>query len=150
MKRLSLLLAFAFFCLSPTLADQGMTSELHRQNVGKIVFSNSEIKFRNEDPAQLRTEIKLSEPLYARVYLPKAMLNHPFYIQGQEIPMARLEAHQTIKMFIDGKKQAYRFGEFAAHEELGEKAATEWTTWQMNLNPTDRSLGRRYVMEAWT
>lgn len=150
MKRLVLILTLATLCWQPLWADQGMTSELHSQNAGKIVFSTSEIKFRKENPSQLATEFRLSEPLYARVYMTKALRNNQFFINGTPVPLSSPETHQTIKMFIDGKRQEYRFGEFLAHDIIGDKAAAHWTTWQMNLNPTDRSLGERYVMEAWS
>lgn len=54
-------------------ADQGMTSDVHKQHVGKIVFAGSEIGFAQEDPAAFKDSFKLGEGLYGRFYLAKSL-----------------------------------------------------------------------------
>ena len=47
-----------------------ITSPVHEKNLGKIVFANSEIKIKQENPAAFKTEFKSSDFVYGMVYLP--------------------------------------------------------------------------------
>ena len=76
MKKLMLLL---LFLTAAAWADQGMTSATHSANVGKIVFSTEEIKFKNEDPSKLRTSFREGEPIYGRLYFARSMANTELY-----------------------------------------------------------------------
>jgi hypothetical protein len=45
------------------------TSDFHKENAGKILFSNKPIVVGGEDPAQFKTEFSASEKIYAVAYL---------------------------------------------------------------------------------
>ncbi|MCD4795389.1 MAG: hypothetical protein K8R54_19310 [Bacteroidales bacterium] len=45
------------------------TSDFHKQNAGKILFSNKPIVAGKEDPAQFKTEFTINENIYAIAYL---------------------------------------------------------------------------------
>jgi hypothetical protein len=47
------------------------TSDFHRENAGKILFSNKHIKIGKEDPNQFKSEFSSNENIYAMVYLPR-------------------------------------------------------------------------------
>ncbi len=49
--------------------QQGITSEMHRENVGKIIFSDEKIQFQNEDPSRLKTRFRTSDHIYGRAYM---------------------------------------------------------------------------------
>ena len=68
------------------------TSEFHKQNVGKILFSNKPIKIGNEDPDQFKTTFFPGEYIYAIAYLEK-----PF----EDYESASLNTHYSA--FIDYK-----------------------------------------------
>ncbi len=71
-----LLLSLAFS--QDNLTDQGMTSDVHKQYVGKLVFSNTPVAFQKEDPATFKNKFNWGEPIYSRVYLPHGLA---FYYQ---------------------------------------------------------------------
>jgi hypothetical protein len=45
------------------------TSDFHKENVGKILFSNKPIVAGQEDPAQFKTKFSITERIYGIVYL---------------------------------------------------------------------------------
>ncbi len=45
------------------------TSDFHKENAGKVVFSNKPIVIGEEDPAQFKTEFSINENIYAVAYL---------------------------------------------------------------------------------
>ena len=142
---------FLLLLLGPVLADQGMTSQTHAAHVGEIVFSNKEIKFRQEDPAALKGQFKLGEPIYGRLYFKQSMANTPlFHTQlGESLSGGYREGAWEIQLFVDGVNQNIAFGNFT-DGKVSEKAEREWTTWQINLFPDNPELADRNVTEPWT
>ena len=148
MKRI---LLFTLLLCGLTLADQGMTSQSHADNVGKIVFSSSEIKFRNEDPSKFITTFKLGDPIYGRMYFPQNMLNTPLYhSQGNDVLPAGgyREGEWEIRLYVDGQSQNVKFNNFAMGK-VSEKAEREWTTWQVNLAPDDPKFRENNIVDPW-
>lgn len=142
-----LILLFAI----PTLADQGMTSQTHTANAGKIVFSSSEITFRKENPGALKSSFKLGEPIYGRLYFKQSMANTPLYStqQGNVLTDSYRDGSWELLVYVDGVNQNIKFQNFALGK-VSEKAEREWTTWQMNLYPDNKKLGEKNIMDAWT
>ncbi|MCA9779081.1 MAG: hypothetical protein KC800_20270 [Candidatus Eremiobacteraeota bacterium] len=146
-KRLLLLLLLAL----PTWADQGMTSATHTSNVGRVVFSTEEIKFKNEDPSKLRSTFKLGEPIYGRMYFARSMANTELYHDqlGEPLPPGSgREGNWEVKLSVDGENQNVRFGAFT-EGKVSEKAESEWTTWQFNLAPDVDSLKESRITDPW-
>jgi hypothetical protein len=148
MRKLILILTIGLFALAN--ADQGMTSPTHSDNVGKIVFSSEEIKFKNEDAGKLKTVFKLGDPIYGRMYFQQSLANTPlFHTQGGE---AYRDSHRDgswkLLLSVDGENQGIRFGNFA-QGKVDEKAEKEWTTWQINLAPDQAKLGEKNIVDAW-
>lgn len=144
-------LATLFLLLAATaLANQGMTSETHKENVGKIVFSDREIQFRQEDPSQLKDRFQLGDSIYARAYFAQPIRSSSWVLAGQPTDLGNLqETSYEIRVYFDGVHQEYRFGKFFGPHELGPKSAFEWTTFQVNLTPREQDKGERYMREAW-
>lgn len=65
---------FVFSKIFP-INDQGMTSKTHKNNIGKIVWSKSRIKFDLQDNSTLVNEFTQDESIYGRGYLPKCLYN---------------------------------------------------------------------------
>jgi hypothetical protein len=55
--------------------DQGLTSEAHRNNIGKIVWADRRIAFNKQDEITFLNEFNSGMPLYGRGYLPKCLYN---------------------------------------------------------------------------
>ncbi|MBS9462858.1 hypothetical protein KIM67_10580 [Flagellimonas sp. 389] len=62
-----------------TLPQQEITSEMHRNNIGKIVFSNEKIPFRNEDASKIKTRLNVTDHIYGRMYLICSIANDTLY-----------------------------------------------------------------------
>ncbi|BFP43460.1 hypothetical protein FGF1_43050 [Flavobacteriaceae bacterium GF1] len=61
------------------LPQQEITSEMHRANIGKIVFSNEKIPFKNEDPSKIKGRLNASDHIYGRMYLICSIPNDTLY-----------------------------------------------------------------------
>ncbi|SHE98691.1 hypothetical protein SAMN03080594_102253 [Arenibacter palladensis] len=62
-----------------TLPEQEITSEMHGNSVGKIVFSNEKIPFKNEDASKIKTRLNVSDNIYGRMYLICSIPNDTLY-----------------------------------------------------------------------
>ena len=148
MKKLML---FLLLLTAAAWADQGMTSATHSANVGKIVFSTEEIKFKNEDPFKLRTSFRLGEPIYGRLYFARSMANTELYHSqlGEPLPQGdEREGYWEVKLSVDGENRNVRFGAFT-EGKVSEKVEIEWTTWQFNLFPDQDSLEESRFTDPW-
>ncbi|MCX7735482.1 MAG: hypothetical protein N2319_02100 [Candidatus Kapabacteria bacterium] len=57
------------------IQDQGITSQTHRNNIGKIVWATKRIKFDSQDNVNFVSEFSQDESIYGRGYLPKCLYN---------------------------------------------------------------------------
>lgn len=130
--------------------DQGITSPAHGDHVGKIVFADNldAISFKKEDARQFKNSFNASEPIYARLYLPKSVGNTPhggsksyasiymydLYIDGNKVPFKKsfgMAEHVPVP------ERTFYMESTTDQEELG-----VWTTWRPTLLPreTDEEL----------
>mgnify|MGYP000459956422 CR=1 FL=1 len=58
-----------------SISDQGMTSNTHKENIGKILWSSKRIQFNAQDNIQYINKFKVGESIYGRGYLPKCLYN---------------------------------------------------------------------------
>ncbi|MEO0900698.1 MAG: hypothetical protein AAFY00_01320 [Bacteroidota bacterium] len=61
------------------LPQQEITSDMHRENIGKILFSDEKIQFRNEDPSKIKTRFSVADHIYGRMYLVCSIPNDTLY-----------------------------------------------------------------------
>lgn len=135
------------FCL----ADQGMTSPTHAENVGKIVFSNQEIKFRKEDSSKFRNSFNLGEPLFGRMYFKQCMGMTPLYhTQTTHVlqPGGYRDGSWEVLLYVDGVSQNKKFQNFADGQS-SDKVVNNWTTKQLNLAPDDPSVLEPHISDPW-
>lgn len=122
-----ILASFACFVLFTALSfsqDQGMTSETHKKNVGKILWAKERIKLDMQDRITYETVFDVSDPLYGRVFLAKSLtrLAEAQGIECQDTTEFRL------KVFINGEDKG------KLHD--GSWSDRRWTTGQISLNLT--------------
>jgi hypothetical protein len=108
---------------SDKIADQGITSGLHKKNVGKIVWSDSRIKFDNQDNANLINEFKAGEPIYGRGYLKQSLYNYSLEEGGQNCENTNSDFE--FRVTVDGEDK----GVLHSHYFGGQ----DWTTFQITL-----------------
>jgi len=139
--------------------DQGITSTTHGNNIGKIVFANSNqpLAFQNETPSAFKTSFSASENIYARVYVEKAAGHVGFGGQSEYIP-----GYFMYDLSINGKKIDHKrhFGSMWRHvpenartyyfEEVTENDEWfKWTSWRFyllpDLNDEELKYGNRNI-----
>ena len=84
MKRSSRLLTTTLLCIGLSSAvvhaqsdDQGITNDVHKANVGNIVFANDPISFKTPDASLFKKDFSASETIFGRLYLPQSISNTP-------------------------------------------------------------------------
>jgi len=104
--------------------DDGITSETHKKNVGKILWAKERIKKDMQDRINYETVFDASDPLYGRVFLEKSLtrISESQPIECQD----NIEFH--LRLFINGEDK----GRF--HD--GTWTDRRWTTGQISLNLT--------------
>lgn len=115
---------FVFFTTLSLAQDQGMTSETHKKNIGKILWAKERIKIDTQDQITYATVFDASDPLYGRVFLEKSLTR---VSQSQPIECQdNIEFY--LKVFINEEDKGKFFD--------GTWTDRRWTTGQLNLNLT--------------
>jgi hypothetical protein len=97
-------ICFTFFFAGMVIAqDQGITSQTHHANVGKIVWAKERIKFDVQDRIQLATAFSSKDPIYGRVYLSKSLQRLDAEENGGKCP--NRASNYWIKGFTDGQSK---------------------------------------------
>ena len=128
--------------------DQGITSPEHKKFVKQIVWSKSEIAWRDMANSILETRFKLTDPIYGRIFCESSIRNTPVYSTANDKPIENTKNSFEMKLYIDGKDAGGSFGVFYEtyyNDELG-----MWTTWQFSphlLNP--ESNDEQLIGTAW-
>ncbi len=112
---------FVFFLAGLACAqDQGITSERHRENIGKIVWAKERIQFNAQDQIMLTNEFNADDPIYGRVYLPKSLVRLGADEHGGKCP--NQTSNYRIKVLVNGESKG------VLNEQWFEKES--WTTVQ--------------------
>jgi len=78
MKQLILtfnLLIMATFIFAQKMPDKGISSETHKNNIGKTLFSKTEVLFKKEHLNKWTTSFNWGDPIYARMYWGEGLNN---------------------------------------------------------------------------
>ncbi len=110
--------------------SQGITSDVHSKNQGKIIFSESPIAFKNENVSQFKTNFTFSEDICFRVYLDDSFLNKlSSRAKSEGIIEREFEEYGTYKtIFYLDEKQIH--SSIRDHNGMSLKAKSEWTTFR--------------------
>lgn len=128
--------------------DGGYNSDLHKNNIGKIVWSNKQINYADQDSVKTKNRFKLSEPIFARVYLKHSLGNTPVYSSVNDKPSQNTRFGYEYKLFIDEQEKAVKFGVFMDSQLTGSAGET-WTTMQFAPNPVPFTDNFKTEADAW-
>lgn len=151
--------------LTGPVKDDGITSDLHKKYLNKIVFSNEKINLDNPNESKIKTEVGISKPIFMRMYIDKSMGNYYrqyarekrdgkeqdhweyFYYsstRGEEVDGAQTrnykassqEARLVYKVFINGKEYDTWHKGYASHNRNSE-VVDNWTSWWTEIIPVE-------------
>lgn len=113
---------------------QGITSDVHRSNVGKVLFApkRESIAFQKEIGSDFKSSFTFGEEIYFRAYLENSLSN--FFIKKHpEMDRALInkEAFYTVYFYFDGvleKKTKIYKNQFQEHQKQ------EWTSFKGALD----------------
>lgn len=123
--------------------DNGITNDLHKKNVGKIVFSNKEIAKAETSDAGFVNTFNLGDDIYSRVYLEKSMTN-----EGNSIGYIAQFMDFKVRMTVEGTQfnaipltardyndpnPSNGYPRSIVAEDPDRRSA--WTTFQIGLSP---------------
>jgi hypothetical protein len=84
--------------------DKGIVGELHKENVGKVVFSKKRIEPATATKAELTETFELGEQIVSRAYLPTCMANYKLISDVGNL-YTNEEGSFYVKAKIDGGKE---------------------------------------------
>ena len=80
------------------LPQDEISSEMHKNNIGKIVFSSDKIEFKNEDPSKIKSIFTPDENIYARAYMLSSLQNDTI-VQNDEFKPGSIMYGVVLDMF---------------------------------------------------
>jgi hypothetical protein len=128
-------------------SDIPPTSDLHRNNQGKIVWSKKPINFSEQDQVTPEQKFRLSEPIFGRLYLHHSLGNTPVYGSSGGPDENRGFGYE-FKLFIDGQEKTANSNVFTSGNLSGQAGET-WTTWQFAPNPVPFDDSFKNEADAW-
>lgn len=138
-----------------TYPNQALTSQLHKNNVGKIVWSNKAISTKEQDKAKIITTFKLSDSIFGRIYIPQSIGNTPIYSDLEDYkndPKANTDFFYHVKFFVNGQ-QYDRFAkptnDFFKLGSLPGQFGQSGTTWEFAPNPVGAKGAFKEEADGW-
>lgn len=119
--------------------DNGSSGTFHDANVGKIVFSKSEIVKGQENASAITNSFTTSDNIYSRVYM-----NHSIGYECANMGICFGDPyHRTAYRFtVDGGKYDFSKSYFDNGEmtfnSVDEELMNKWTTWQPAMSPASK------------
>jgi hypothetical protein len=111
--------------------DNGMTTGIHKSNIGKIVCSNTKMTSTFDDASKVKTSFNsLAEGIYSRMYLKESMRNfYANYGQGKDVSGGQYQ----LKFYVDGSTTSSIY----IDGKLSQDEALKMTNWLMVFAPTN-------------
>ncbi len=97
------------------LPDDGITSDLHKANIGKIIFSSSVIELENPDAAALKSSFTQDDYIFGRFYLSESLQNHIYHEQRIKKDYPKY----SYNVYIDNELQNFTLYKGASMPEDG-------------------------------
>lgn len=132
------------------ITDDGITSEIHKNNIGKMVFSKSHIEQGKEVPANFTTSFTGNDLIYARCYLAESFWNTPIYVDAEKSKWyPSRDCKFIVDIMIDGKsprdipeiaKSPYNAGVEFIYSSNRDRIATSHFDKLAGSSATDRQM----------
>ncbi|MDF7776093.1 hypothetical protein P1X14_12610 [Sphingomonas sp. AOB5] len=106
-------------------ADQGITGPLHAANVGKLVFTRTDLELRAINAGSFASGFGLGDPIYFRAYMAKSSVNAVAPMMGGQGNYAHRIRYRMI-FRVDGGAPV----ETSIRAWGTAKEHAEWTTWR--------------------
>ena len=147
MKTIKTILFILITLTTMQAQDQGITSDIHRKNVGKIVFAHnkSDLAFKNERSGKFKNSFTSSDHIYGRVYVDKSIKNktneyapgvlmYDMHINGN-----RIEHKKSFGMYRHLTNKSYYTEQLEADDTFN-----KWTSWKVWLLPKENDDDLKY------
>lgn len=109
--------------------QQSYTSNFHKENVGKIVFSKSQVD-KYQPAANQSSSFFISDYLYARVFTEKSVENVPLQTKSGSMEYCGPCGFE-YEVFLNGKKQDFMLDKYV----ITDSDEKTWTTRQLWIHP---------------
>ncbi len=141
------LVLFMSFC-SNSFAHQGITSDVHGNHIGEIVWSNEAVSFRTPAESALKNKFSTNDYIYGRIYMDKSINDHTAYpASGGEGSKIR-DGSYVIHAYIGEEFVKSSFGVFY-DGNLPAKSAGNWTTFQFSPKVNEPDAYEKKIMGTW-
>ena len=118
---------------SSKMKDMGITSEWHRKQLNKMVFSTEKMDLYEPDTAAILKQVKLNAPLFIRFYLPQSLAN--YYQNNKELSTTGTDQWNYKKdgeprlfimyyLYVNGDRVRY-----ADRLKDSQASIENWTSW---------------------
>ncbi|UKN02036.1 hypothetical protein K6119_00720 [Paracrocinitomix mangrovi] len=116
--------------------DQGVNYDFHKSNVGKILFSKTEIVKEKETSGMFETSFTTADNIYSRVYLP-----HSVQYECANMGMCFNNASNVMyRWTVDGGSYSFSKSYYSdgtsTFNGYDQEVIDQWTTWQPGLSPS--------------
>jgi hypothetical protein len=115
--------------------DQGILNELHRANVGKVVFTREDLSVQAITQAAFVEDFDLGQPMFFRVYMARSAVNEMMGKPGVDPDRGQVASNiqYRARFTVNGQPLHTTFHYFGEWEERN-----RYTTWRgqfVNRNP---------------
>ncbi|MEH6403679.1 MAG: hypothetical protein V7750_09935 [Sneathiella sp.] len=131
--------------------DLGYLSDLHRERVGTIVWSQTELELKDGDASKLTDKFKLTDPIYGRAFLPRSLGNTPVLWPGgadKNKPHPMDKFAYELRVFFNGQELQVFRGAFS-DQSLAQQHGQLLTVLPITPNPIPAESGNMIEAEAW-
>lgn len=137
------------------VTDQGITNDLHKKNLGKIVFAKTEIPKSETSDAAFANSFNLGDNIYSRVYMEKSFTNYGneigYISQFTDFKYRMTVAGQTFDILPQTQRDAndpnpnngYPLSKVAAND-----SRDTWTTFQIGMSPSAEDASSYPISET--
>lgn len=109
------------------IQNQGITSETHRNNIGKILWAKERIQFKNQDGISYATEFNQGDAIYGRGYLEDCLYN--LSIDSGNNDCLNPNNEFELRLLVNGEGFGKLYENYFPDQD--------WTTFQVTLALSD-------------
>lgn len=89
------------------VVDNGIKTDLHKNNIEKIVFSKKKLDPATATSADAVTTFNINDNIYGLVFMKTAIGNYKIYNPESKVVKGNPDRNYEVRVFIDGKKATY-------------------------------------------